>query len=282
MLFYILFMNIWWFMTTPRVFTQVQLNWISTLGLLASMHLDFLAEIASVSITVKCFLYRNVVSFQCYFPAYLRTVHLLLSVCTSSMFVTSNKMQNLLGNHIASYVRPCHTRIVDFATQLSFNFENFGGPITLYTYPNTIWSNSSVYVKIVDRSRTKSIPVGRQKMTSFNCMLTLISFFGTSVYYSNISINFKKVLTASNAFSYRKSMLRQMMPEYFVVFNVLDQSLGSIDSQGSQDLSESVVLKLFGKLYMEHLSPLFTFPTTPHPNLSPFKIFLFCCSVPNE
>ena len=195
-------------------------------------------------------------------------------------------MQNPLGNHLASYFHRCHTRILDFSTQVPFNFETSDAPRTLHTYPSSFHNNLSVQNEVmasIRSRRTERTPVGHQNMKSFNCMLTLISVLESAVDLSLSTIGYRSVLGQSNAIWYGKSIVRRdideqypIMSEYFVVFNVLDQNLGSAGSQSSQDSTNLVVLQLFGHVHLEHLPSLFAFTILPQQDPSYSKGFLYC------
>ena len=117
--------------------------------------------------------------------------------------------------------------------------------------------------------------VTHQKMRSFNCMLTLIAVVVKAVNLNDIRIMPTKVFAQSDVLWYGKStLLERIVPEYFVVFSVLDQ--GRDDS--SDQLTHRVVHKLFFTLRNEHLPALFAIPVAEQEqsHAIPSTGFLYC------
>ena len=122
----------------------------------------------------------------------------------------------------------------------------------------------------------KRIPHCNQKMKSFNCMLTLISVMAGTVDLSQRGISLEWVLHQSNALWYGTSGWEQIMPQFFVVFSVLDRNSGFSGSQSSLKLTHRVVHKPFGSLQTGRLPPLFAIQIFSQHNRSCPERYFYC------
>ena len=190
------------------------------------------------------------------------------------------------GNHIASYFHHCLTHIVEFSAHVPFNFRTPDVPRTSYTYPSSFLNNYTVHVEVTKdvNRRTRQIRHGLQKLQSFKCMLTMISELEGTVDFSDRLITLYNILSQDNVLWYESSNLKQIMPQYFVVFALSDKSLGSEGRSSFENFTHSLVSKMIPGKYAALLPAVFTLQVDSSHGGNHLNGFLYCwfCAKDNE
>ena len=172
---------------------------------------------------------------------YVTSLLLTFSLSLPFLCVLSNNVEDPVGNHIATYFRNCHAHIIDFSAQAPFNFQRSDTPRTLYTYSATSL-NYSIYLNISDHGigRNMRILNGVEKIQRFKCILNMVSVpqrtVGTKRYFG---VTLGSILTRKSVFS--SGTLMQVMPEFVVVFGILDKNLGSEDRQSFENFTQRLI-----------------------------------------
>ena len=110
-------------------------------------------------------------------------------------------------------------------------------------------------------------------------MVTMISILGGSVDLSGGGISLYGLLFQGNVLWYGHSILRQIMPEYFVLFTIFDKDWGLEGSRyGLQDVTHDIVHKFFHSQYQykANLPALFAFPIDPRTEENHLKGYQYC------
>ena len=197
------------------------------------------------------------------------------SVAAPSLLVfPNNALKNPVGNHVASYFHHCLSLIVDFSTQLPFNYETSDVPRTFYNYPSSYLRNYTFHNEIDNSREIWHMHRGIQKMQRFRCILTMLSVLQGTVDLNHAGISLNRVLSQYNVFGDSASISGPSMPEYFVVFSVLDENLGPVGSDG--EFTHDFVRKFFHARYAAHLPALFALQIRPVHDGERLKGFFYC------
>ena len=106
-------------------------------------------------------------------------------------------------------------------------------------------------------------------------MLTLLSVRQGTIDFSLDRINLNGILSQDNVVWFSTEILTEIMPQYFVLFSILDESLAPASKASLESFTHNVMYRFFASVHAAHLPALFALQTDPQNSEHSLKGFLY-------